>query len=161
MSTAELVRHITVPAGLFFLLLLLIACFLPWVPRTSGFEMRDAGILWICCLLVAAAVGFTYLWPDLLPRVAAGAAGFGVFAFIYMLAEVIRCGRFGGAQVGVWLGFVAALFIAGAFVTLAVFRPLELAGAGAPFLKRFGALLIAVGTGVTLGVVYLLLTALA
>ncbi|MCI0458763.1 MAG: hypothetical protein L0Z62_17530 [Gemmataceae bacterium] len=172
MSTPELVQLITVPAGLFFLLLLVIAAFLPWFgvsvpgvsgPSFSGVGFREAGIFMVGCLLVGTAVGLTYLWKDLLPRVAVTAAGLGVFAFFFMLSAILRYG--GAARAGVWVGFVASLFAAGAFVTLAVFRPLELAAPASqslsPFLKRYGALLLAGGVGAGLGIIYLVVTAIA
>src|SRR5262245_17659344 len=93
MSPQELVQLICVPAGLFFLVLLLIACLVPWVfthaPWDSSLNMRnlngigfgEAGIFFILCLLTAAVVGLTYLFRQALPLAATVAAGFGTFAF--------------------------------------------------------------------------------
>src|SRR5262249_53912758 len=135
MSPQELVQLIFVPAGLFFLVLLLIVCLVPWVfthaPWDSSLNMRnlngfgfgEAGIFFILCLLTAAVVGLTYLFRQALPLAATVAAGFGTFAFFFFLAEVVRFGSY--AKAGIWIGLVAAMGAAGAFITLAVFRPME------------------------------------
>ncbi len=172
MSVPELVQLICLPVGLFFLFLLIVAAFLSWGPKRivgssgvlgSGVRIMDAGVLLALCVLVGVAAGLTYLWKDLLPRIAVGAAGFGVFTVFFMLGAVVEYGS--NARAGVWIGLVAAFGVAGAFATLAFFRPLELtlpdSQRVAPFLKRNGALLIAVGAGAGLGFLYLLLAILS
>jgi hypothetical protein len=169
MDPAKLVEMICVPAGLFFLALVLLACFLPWVDSglvsLNGFALGDAGIFFVLSLMVAALTGLTYLLRQLLPPVAVLGAGFGSFAFFFTIAEVIKLGKYGaGAKAGVWLALVAAIGIAGAFITLALFRPLETPmtqSLTSPVLKRHGGLFLAIASGVGLGFVYLVLTALS
>jgi len=174
MSPQELVQLICVPAGLFFLVLLLIACLVPWVfthaPWDSSLNMRnlngigfgEAGIFFILCLLTAAVVGLTYLFRQALPLAATVAAGFGTFAFFFFLAEVVRFGSY--AKAGIWIGLVAAMGAAGAFITLAVFRPMEspaLQSQSMPLLRRHGATALAIACGIGLGLFFLVLTALS
>jgi hypothetical protein len=174
MSTQELVQMICVPAGLFSLFLLLIACLVPWVfthaPWDSSISLRnlngigfgEAGIFFILCLITAAVVGLTYLFRQALPLAVTIAAGFGTFAFFFFLAEVVRFGSH--AKVGIWLGLVAAVGAAGAFITLAVFRPMEipaLQSQSLPLLRRHGGTALVVACGIGLGLFYLVLTALS
>jgi hypothetical protein len=174
MSPQELVQLICVPAGLFFLVLMLIACLVPWayggamsgstvvVRNLNGIALGEAGIFFVLCLLVTAMVGLTYLFRQALPLAATIAAGFGTFAFFFFLAEVVRFGSH--AKAGIWIGLVAALFTEGAFGTLAVFRPLEsaaLQSLSMPLLRRHGGLALAVACGIVLGLFYLVLTALS
>jgi hypothetical protein len=177
MDPAKLVEMICVPAGLFFLALTLLACFLPWtytfdpfrplqggLHSLNGFYLREAGFFFALCLIVTALSGITYLFRQLLPLAAVVGAGFGCFAFLFFIASVITAGRYGGVHAGVWLGLVSAVFIAGAFITLALFHPLEsplTQSLSAPLLKRHGALFLAIASGVVLGFLYLVLAALA
>jgi hypothetical protein len=165
-STAELVQMICLPAGLFFLFMLIICSFLPWAGSPlvsfSGVRLGDAGIFLVLCLLVGAAAGLTYLFKWLLPSVAAVAAGFGILAFFIMLGGLIAYG--GEARVGVWLGLFMAIGAAGAFITLAVFRPVEspaLQELKLPLMKPHGGLILAAAAGVVIGFFYLILTAIS
>jgi hypothetical protein len=169
-----LVQLICVPAGLFFLVLLLIACLVPWafagavsgstvvVRNINGIWLGEAGIFFVLCLLVTAMVGLTYLFRQALPLAATIAGSFGTFAFFFFLAEVVRFGS--NAKAGIWIGLIAAIGTAGAFITLAVFRPMEspaLQSLSMPLLRRHGGLALAVVCGVGLGLFYLVLTALS
>src|SRR5262249_48617073 len=133
--------------------------------NANGLALGQAGILLILCLIFAALAGITYLLRQLLPLSAAAGAGVGTFAFFFFIASIILVGKYhGSAKIGIILRLIAAIFISGAFVTLSVFRPLEIPvtqSMSAPLLKRHGGLLLAVASGVVLGFVYLVLTALA
>ena len=160
MSPQELVQLICVPAGLFFLLLLLIACFLHWA-GVSGMARGDTGIFLILTLMVGTVLGLTYLFKAWLPAIAASGAGFAAFAFFFMLGGIIR---YRGSGAGVWVGLVGALGLAGALITLAIFRPVEsptLQSLNLPLMKPHGGLVVAVVVGVGLGFVYLILTAVS
>jgi hypothetical protein len=160
MSPQQLVQLICVPAGLFFLLLLLIACFLPW-GGLSGVARGDTGIFLILTLMAATALGLTYLFKASLPAVAADGAGFGAFAVFFMLGGVIR---YHGSGAGIIVGLIAALGVAGALITLAIFRPVEspaLQSLNLPLMKPHGGLVVAVVAGAGLGLLYLILTAIA
>jgi hypothetical protein len=165
MDPAKLVELIALPAGLFFLFLLFISGFLPWaVDGTSsvnGLGRGDAGVFAVLCLLVAAIIGLSYLFKGWLPVNAVIGAGFGVLAFFVMLGAVIQYGRFSGG--GVILGLICTLFIGGAYITLALFRPLEspvFPTLSAPLLKRHGGLFLAIGSGAVLGILYLMFAAI-
>jgi hypothetical protein len=182
MSREQLVQMICVPAGLFFLLLLVICAFLPWgppkfarafvrlaevagsreMPTYSGIHLGDAGIVMVLCLLLLAAGGLTYLFKWLVPTLAAVAAGFGLFAIFFMLGAITDYGSM--ARAGVWLGLVAAIGTAGAFVPLAIFRPVEsptLHSLNFPLMKPHGGLVIAAVCGLGLGFLYMILAALS
>jgi len=177
MSPQELVQLICVPAGLFFLALLLIACLVPSavggavsgstvvVRNMNGIALGEAGIFFILCLLTAVMVGLTYLFRQAVPLAATVAAGFGIFAFWFFLTEMIWITRlFSSAKAGIWIGLFAAIFAAGALTTLAVFRPMEspaLQSLSAPLLRRHGGLFLALASGAGLGFIYLILTVLA
>jgi hypothetical protein len=169
MTPQQLVQLICVPAGLFFLFLLALACFLPWVVW-SGVGQGEAGVLLILCLLMAAVVGLSYLFKGWLPFSAALGAGFTVFALFYTLSAIIKfsasipSGAGVGIGAGVWVGLAAAIFGSGAFVTLTLFRPIEspaLHSLNLPLMKPHGGLVLAAGSAVVLGVIYLILTILA
>jgi hypothetical protein len=160
MSTQELVQLICVPAGLFFLFLLFIACFLPWFGH-SGVGRGDTGIFLILTLMVGTVLGLTYLFRAWLPAIAAAGAGFAAFAFFFVLGGIIQ---YGGRGAGLWVGLVAALGVAGALITLAIFRPVEsptLHSLNLPLMKPHGGLVVAVVVGVGLGFLYLILTAVS
>jgi hypothetical protein len=182
MSPQELVQLICVPAGLFFLFLLIICTFLPWgppkfirgivffaeaarsaqVPNFSGIHLFDAGFFMVLCLLLGAVGSLTYLFKWLLPTVAAVGAGFGIFAVFFLLGAITDYG--GTARVGIWLGLVAAIGTAGSFVTLAIFRPVEsptLQSLNLPLMKPYGGLVIAGVFGAGCGVLYLILAAIS
>jgi hypothetical protein len=167
---------ICLPAGRFCLFMLIICSFLPWAGTPtleapgvrvesvsfSGVRLGDAGIFLVLCLLVGAAAGLTYLFKWLLPSVAAAAAGFGILAFFILLGGLIEYG--GSARVGVWLGLFMAIGAAGAFITLAVFRPVEapaLQELKLPLMKPHGGLILAAAAGVVIGFFYLILTAIS
>ena len=87
-------------------------------------------------------------------------AGFGVFSLFFMLGEAMS----GASQIGVWLGLVMALGTAGAFIPLALFRPMEipaLQSLNLPLTKPHGALVIALTAGISLGFVYMILAVIA
>ncbi len=178
MDPAKLVEMICPPAGLFFLALILLACFLPWaytldffhLPLTgpvnmNGFSLREAGIFFVLCLIVTALSGLIYLYRQLLPLAAVVGAGFGSFAVLYFVASMIKVGNYyGGAKAGIIVGLIAAIGVAGALITLSLFRPYEpplTQSLGSPLMKRHGALFGAIAAGVALGFVYLVVTALA
>jgi hypothetical protein len=159
-STLELVQTFVLPAGLFFLALTVVSIFLPWDAAFSGIGSRSAIVLLFTCLGVGGLAASSYRFKELLPLDAVIAAGFGTFLFFVMLAELTARG--GGARGGLWLGVVMALFVAGAFTTLAVFRPLTwrlLRQNLPPLVKQHGALLFAHALGFGLGVFYLVVTA--
>jgi hypothetical protein len=130
----------------------------------SGVRMGDAGLLAVFCLLVGGAAGLTYLFKNVLPHVAALAAGFGVFSFFYMLGILLEYpGMIRGA--GIWIGLIAALGVGGAFITLALFRPAESSAATtvklSPLLKRHAALFLSLAGGGGVGFLFLLLSIIA
>jgi hypothetical protein len=160
MSPQELVQLICVPAGLFFLLLLLIACFLHWA-GVSGVGRGDTGIFLILTLMVGTVLGLTYLFKAWLPAIAVSGAGFATFAIFFMLGGIIR---YHGSGAGVWVGLVGALGLAGALITLAIFRPVDsptLQSLNLPLMKPHGGLVVAVMVGVGLGLLYLIVTAVS
>ncbi len=165
MSTQELVNLICLPAGLFCLFLLVIACMLPWRVGTasgSGVGIGDAGIFLIFCLLLGGLCGLTYRFKTLLPFAATVAAGFGIFAFFFMLGGVMQ--HIHVASVGLWIGLIMSMGTAGAFITLALFRPLEapaLQSLPLPFMNPHGGMITAVTAGVMLGFLYMILAAVS
>jgi hypothetical protein len=164
MTPEQLVNMIALPAGLFCLFLMFLSVFLPWLSvglvSISGVHMHDAGIFLVLTLLVGAAGGLTYLLKDMLPQVAAGAAGFGAFGFFFMLGAVLS-GRTGA---GVWVGLLGAMGTAGAFITLSLYRPVAAPAVEtlklSPLMKRHGALFLALAIAGAAGIVYLLLAVL-
>jgi phage FluMu protein Com len=153
---------ITMPSGLFCLLLAALSTLLPWSHQGpisfSGVGRGDATLLLFLCLLVGGIIGTTFFFKDNLRPSAILGAAFGTFAFLVMLSEVTHQGGSAGPVVGL----IAALGILGAFGSLAILRPLEW-----PFLKTLnlppllqshGALLLGQAVAVVLGMLYLVLT---
>src|SRR5207253_7449 len=70
MSPQELVNLICMPAGLFFVFLLLLTAFMPWARHVlgmtlSGLALGDAGVFLVLCLLVGALGGLSYRFKEL------------------------------------------------------------------------------------------------
>jgi hypothetical protein len=151
---------ILLPIGLFFLLLLAIATFLPWY-GFSGIRIASATLLLLECLLVGAAVGSTFYFKDNLRLNALTGGAFGTFAFLVMIGEISRVPRGGGAGAGLWIGFVSALGILAPFIVLAVLRPLEWAYMKTinmpPVFQHYGALVVSQLGAFLFGFLYLLL----
>jgi hypothetical protein len=102
----------------------------------------------------------TYLLKPILTRVIAVAAGFGTFSFFVMLGAMLEYSGFTGA--GVWVGLFAAMGVAGVFITLSLYHPVESKTADAiklsPLLKRHAALFLSIAIGGGFGFIYLVLS---
>jgi phage FluMu protein Com len=161
------VASLTVPIGLFFLVLAALSTFLPWqyVPflgqSFTGIASRNAILLLLLCLIVGGIVGSTFCFKDQLQLNAVIGGAFGTFAFFVTIAELSRAARAGGAGAGLWIGFVSAIGIVAAFVVLAVPRPFEWPYLRTlnmpPVMQRYGALIASQAGAVVFGFLYLLI----
>jgi len=141
---------ITLPIGLFFLVLAALATF------SSG------TLLFLLCLIVGAILGTTFYFKDNVRLSAVIGGALGTFVFFVMIAEISRASRFGGAGAGLWVGLLSAIGMVAPFVVLAVSHPLELPYLKTlnmpPVMQRFGALAISQIGAFLFGFLYLLIT---
>jgi hypothetical protein len=155
------IASIAVPAGLFFLAMVALACLLPW-RGFSGLAWANATLLFLECLLVGAFVGSTTYFKENLHRGVLVGATFGTFAFLVLIGEISRASRGGGAGAGLWIGLVAALGTIASFGALAVVRPVDWPYMKAlnmpPAIQRYGALGASQGGAFLFGFLYLLIT---
>jgi hypothetical protein len=165
------IASITLPVGLFFLLLEILATLLPWrtIPldgSISGLGGGDAILLLLVCLLVGALVGSTFFFKENLRVGALAGAAFGTFVFFVVIAEISHASRLGGGPgAGLWIGLLAAIGVLAPFATLAVLRPLQWQYLKElnlpPVLQQYGAVAFSQAAALAFGILYLLITALA
>lgn len=165
---------ILLSVGLFFLLFLVASTFFNWLSASSahwtpagaiaevdlarlvrnsipGIRYGNGKVLFCAGLLMAGLVGLAMPLPRFRRRCATLAAAFGLFVLLMMLAQLVT--DFSRAGIGVWLGLVAGLFVAGIFLTLALLLPSDPEEPRPR--SRYGFLILAEIMAGVMGIVYL------